>query len=76
MEDITKNVRYFLSVVKKATGNERDLEAEAKGSVKPSKKPFIHVAFTPFDAFYSLANALTRVILSSRQGPGIQILDA
>jgi len=57
IEDITKNVRYFLSVVKKATGNERDLEAEAKGSVKPT-------------------NALTRVILSSRQGPGIQILDA
>jgi len=56
IEDVTKNVRYFLSMVKKATGNERDLEAEAKGKVKPT-------------------NALTRVILSSRQGPGIQIAD-
>jgi len=56
IEDITENIRYFLGVVKKATGNQRDLEAEAMGKVKPT-------------------NALTRVILSSRQGPGIQIAD-
>jgi len=56
LEDITKNVRYFLGAVRKATGNTRDLEAEAKGKVKK-------------------ANSLTRVILSSNQGPGIQIAD-
>ncbi|KAF9654156.1 ribosomal protein L1 [Thelephora ganbajun] len=56
LEDITKNFRYFLSVVKKATGNTRDLEAEAKGKGRQ-------------------ANPLTRVVLSSNQGPGIQIAD-
>lgn len=56
LEDITKNFRYFLSVVKKATGNSRDPEAEAKGKGRQ-------------------VNPLTRVVLSSSQGPGIQIAD-
>jgi len=56
LEDITKNFRYFLSVVKKATGNTRNPEAEVKGQFRQ-------------------VNPLTRVILSSNQGPGIQIVD-
>ncbi|KAI0323080.1 ribosomal protein L1-like protein [Amylostereum chailletii] len=59
IEDVVKNVRHFLSVVKRATGNARDpiAERKRKGSPKP-------------------VNAITRVILSSRQGPGIQVSDA
>ncbi|KAI0931450.1 hypothetical protein AcW1_001151 [Taiwanofungus camphoratus] len=59
LEDVIKNVRYFLSVVKRATGNQRDPAAE-KDKKDTSKKP---------------PTAITRVILSSRQGPGIQISD-
>jgi len=59
VEDVVKNVRYFLGVVKRATGNQRDPEAEADKK-STSKKP---------------PTAITRVVLSSRQGPGIQISD-
>ncbi|KAI0043536.1 ribosomal protein L1 [Auriscalpium vulgare] len=59
VEDVVKNVRHFLGVVKRATGNQRDFAAEKmqkKGAAKP-------------------VNAITRVVLSSRQGPGIQVSD-
>ncbi|KAF9786756.1 ribosomal protein L1 [Thelephora terrestris] len=56
LEDITKNFRYFSGVVKKATGNARDPEAEAKGQGRQ-------------------VNPLTRIVLSSSQGPAIQIAD-
>lgn len=36
VEDVIKNVRYFLSVVKRATGNQRDPDADPKES---SKRP-------------------------------------
>jgi len=58
VEDVVKNVRYFVGSVKKATGNQVDKDASSKGK---GSKP---------------ANAITRVILSSTQGPGIQISDA
>jgi len=57
--DVVKNVRYFLGVVKEATGNLVDPEASSKKDA--NKKP---------------ATAITRVVLSSRQGPGIEISDA
>ncbi|CDO73158.1 hypothetical protein BN946_scf185007.g213 [Trametes cinnabarina] len=57
--DVVRNVRYFLNVVKRATGNIRDPKAE--NSKETSQKP---------------AQAITRVLLSSRQGPSIQIADA
>jgi len=60
IEDVVRNVRHFLSVVKRATGNQRDPAAE-KNQKKGNAKP---------------VNAITRVILSSRQGPGIQVSDA
>ncbi|KAA1471385.1 ribosomal protein L1 [Dentipellis sp. KUC8613] len=58
IEDIVKNVRHFLSVVKRATGNQRDPAADKqnKGVAKP-------------------VNAITRVVLSSTKGPGIQVSD-
>ncbi|KAI0081132.1 ribosomal protein L1 [Panus rudis PR-1116 ss-1] len=59
IEDVVKNVRYFLNVVKRATGVEKD----------PKEK-------TKKDAGSKPVNAITKVILSSRQGPGIQISDA
>ncbi|THH19691.1 hypothetical protein EW146_g1525 [Bondarzewia mesenterica] len=58
-DDVVRNVRYFLNVVKRATGNQRDPAGERnqkKGNTKP-------------------VNAIKRVILSSRQGPGIQVSD-
>jgi len=53
VEDVVKNVRHFVTVVKRATGNQKD---PADKSTKP-------------------VTAITKVILSSRQGPGIQISD-
>ncbi|KAI5124138.1 hypothetical protein M0805_000949 [Coniferiporia weirii] len=56
-EDVIRNARHFLSVVKAATGNSADRNVrQSKGGPKP-------------------VNAITRVILSSTQGPGIQISD-
>ncbi|CCM03774.1 uncharacterized protein FIBRA_05921 [Fibroporia radiculosa] len=59
VEDVIRNVRYFLGVVKRATGNLRDPNAE-QDKKDTNKKP---------------PTAITRVVLSSRQGPGIQISD-
>ncbi|KAI0778647.1 ribosomal protein L1 [Trametes elegans] len=56
--DVVKNVRYFLNVVKHATGNVRGPQADAGKDI--SQKP---------------AQAITRVLLSSQQGPSIQIAD-
>ncbi|KAH9858263.1 ribosomal protein L1 [Lenzites betulinus] len=58
--DVVKNVRYFLNVVKRATGNIRDPKADTNKK-ETSQKP---------------TQAITRVLLSSRQGPSIQIADA
>jgi len=60
INDVVKNVRYFLDIVKRATGNQEDTDSEP-GKKGGNKKP---------------STAITRVILSSRQGPGIEISDA
>jgi large subunit ribosomal protein L1 len=57
VEDVVKNVRHFVTVVKRATGNQKDPEEQKAGK---ATKP---------------VTAITKVILSSRQGPGIQISD-
>ncbi|KAH9004166.1 ribosomal protein L1-like protein [Lactarius hatsudake] len=55
VEDVVKNVRHFISVVKRATGNQPQ-SADKDQSSKP-------------------VNAIHKVIISSRQGPGILIAD-
>ena len=77
VSDVVKNVRYFLTVVKRATGNIRDPQAEANKkdtSQKPGKSMscMYWISFT--DTF--VVQAITRVLLSSQQGPSIQIADA
>ncbi|EJD03727.1 ribosomal protein L1 [Fomitiporia mediterranea MF3/22] len=58
IEDVVRNARHFLSVVKASTGNTVDAATrQSKAGPKP-------------------VNAITRVVLSSTQGPGIQISDA
>ncbi|KAI0692973.1 ribosomal protein L1-like protein [Cytidiella melzeri] len=57
VEDVEKNFRYFLGLVKRATGNVRDTTPQ-QGKAGP--KP---------------VNAITKVVLSTRQGPGIRISD-
>lgn len=57
VEDVVKNVRHFLSSVKRATGNQRDSTSEK------SQKGGMPV------------NAIKKIVLSSRQGPGIQVSD-
>ncbi|KAI0673594.1 ribosomal protein L1 [Trametes maxima] len=59
VSDVVKNVRYFMNVVKRATGNIRDPQAD-NNKKETSQKP---------------TQAITRVLLSSRQGPSIQIVD-
>ncbi|KAI0094501.1 ribosomal protein L1-like protein [Irpex rosettiformis] len=57
VEDVENNFRYFLGLVKRATGNVRDTNSQpGKGGPKP-------------------VNAITKVVLSTRQGPGIRISD-
>ncbi|EJF67106.1 ribosomal protein L1 [Dichomitus squalens] len=58
--DVVKNIRYFLGVVKRATGNVRDPQVDSNKK-ETSQKP---------------VNAITRVLLSTQQGPSIQIADA
>ncbi|TCD70125.1 mitochondrial 54S ribosomal protein mrpl1 [Steccherinum ochraceum] len=60
VEDVVKNIRYFLNMVKKATGNIRDPQAEKDSKNSSNPKP---------------VNAITKVILSSPRGPGIQLSD-
>ena len=48
LEDTTKNVCYFLSVVKKATGNTCDLEVEAQGKVILSSNQGPGICITDF----------------------------
>jgi len=57
VEDVVKNVRHFVTAVKRATGNQKDPGEQKTGK---STKP---------------VTAITKVVLSSRQGPGIQISD-
>lgn len=59
IEDVVKNVRHFLVSVKKATGNMKD-DSDRSRPKTTGPKPV-----TP----------IKRVILSSRQGPGIRIAD-
>ncbi|KAI0785296.1 ribosomal protein L1-like protein [Irpex lacteus] len=57
VEDVEKNFRYFLGLVKRATGNVRDTNPPpGKAGPKP-------------------VNAITKVMLSTRHGPGIRITD-
>ncbi|KAI0274927.1 ribosomal protein L1-like protein [Gloeopeniophorella convolvens] len=55
VEDVVKNIRHFVSIVKRATGNQPQ-STDKDQNTKP-------------------VNAITKVVLSSRQGPGIQISD-
>ncbi|KAF8899157.1 50S ribosomal protein L1 [Infundibulicybe gibba] len=59
VEDVIKNIRHFMTSVKKVTGNSKDMDDNRK-SKSPGAKPV-----TP----------ITKVMLSSRQGPGIHISD-
>lgn len=82
MDDVTKNVRHFLKVVKQATGNERNIEAEkANPKSGPNTAPG-DLNSGSFDGGSSIltyfvlpVNPITKVILSSRQGPGISLND-
>lgn len=58
VEDVVRNIRYFLSSVKKVTGNSKDDDRKSKtqGGAKP-------------------VATISRVMLSSRQGPGIRLSD-
>ncbi|KAG5718700.1 50S ribosomal protein L1 [Termitomyces sp. T112] len=59
IEDTMKNIRHFMASVKRVTGNTK--EAEDSRKLKNSgAKPVTNIS---------------KVMLSSRQGPGIQILD-
>lgn len=76
VSDVVKNFRYFLNVVKEATGN---LAIEEDRSSKgANKKPRAYITLLSSYARLTIhtATAITRVILSSRQGPGIEIKDA
>ncbi|KAF8640644.1 hypothetical protein AX17_000301 [Amanita inopinata Kibby_2008] len=59
VEDVVKNIRYFLTSVKRATGNARDGE-DGRRAKSASAKP---------------VTTINKVMLSSCQGPGIRISD-
>ncbi|TFK77520.1 ribosomal protein L1 [Pluteus cervinus] len=57
VEDVVKNIRFFLASVKRATGNSKEDERKTKGQ---GAKP---------------VTMINKVMLSSRQGPGIRLSD-
>ena len=71
IEDVVTNVRHILTLVKRATGNIED--------PKEKDKDIAGTSLSPRRQFQSLifveVNPITRVVLASRQGPGITIAD-
>lgn len=64
-----------MTAVKRATGNARDSEAEAKGKGRQGQLDSAAVSYQ-LDLIGSIpVNPFTRVVLSSSQGPAIQIAD-
>jgi len=59
VEDVVKNIRHFLSSVKRVTGNTKDGQ-DSRGLKNSGAKP---------------VTVISKVMLSSRQGPGIRISD-
>lgn len=45
IEDVLKNIKYFLSVVKRATGNLRDPTAQVKGGKSTKPGMFTHSTY-------------------------------
>lgn len=66
VEDVVKNVKLFVANVKRATGNLKDGEGEADAKVEKGKSKSKSI---------KPVNAITRILLSSTQGPGILIRD-
>lgn len=75
IEDVIRNARHFLTTVKKATGNLADKDVrQSKGGPKPGLYTYTESDIVSFTLVFSV-NSITRVVLSSTQGPGIQISD-
>ncbi len=73
VDDVVKNVRHFMTSVKRVTGNQRD--KEDKKTAKPGKY-FTHPTLQIYLSLLSLlVTSISKVMLSSGQGPGIQISD-
>ena len=71
VEDVLKNIRYFMGVVKRATNNIKT----GKDSDKPGQSS-IQLPPRVWALTMLTVNQITKVVLSSRQGPGIQVYDA
>lgn len=78
VEDVVRNIRYFLSSVKKVTGNSKDDDRKSKtqGGAKPGMSLCLSVqtVLKFISPTFSVAT-ISRVMLSSRQGPGIRLSD-
>lgn len=75
VEDVEKNFRYFLGLVKRATGNVRDTNPPpGKAGPKPGMSA-VCCTGNQFLILARLVNAITKVMLSTRHGPGIRITD-
>ena len=72
IEDIVKNVRQFVTSVKRATGNQKDPESDNKSS-KPGALN-CRIALNQWQTV-GIVNAITRIVMSSTQAPSIQISD-
>jgi len=59
VDDVVKNVRHFMSSVKRVTGNTKEAE-DSRRSKNSGAKP---------------VTVINKVMLSSTQGPGIRISD-
>ena len=76
VDDVVRNVRYFLDIVKKATGNEKS--AFSQKEANKSNKPRTCAFSTCFESKLLNWNSeypIVRVLLSSQQGPSIRIAD-
>jgi large subunit ribosomal protein L1 len=77
VEDVVKNVRYFMSSVKRVTGNSKEAE-EGRKSKNSGAKPgesTLHSKGGLLHANNCAVTVISKVMLSSRQGPGVRISD-
>jgi large subunit ribosomal protein L1 len=73
IEDVIRNIRAFVTSVKRATGNLDEDESRKKDNTKPGTSVY-NTKICPYVNRTAVVT-ISRIILSSVQGPGIELRD-
>lgn len=76
VDDVMKNIRHFMSSVKRVTGNTKEAEDSRRSKnsgAKPGKSTSKFVTLLYVNHYP--VTVINKVMLSSTQGPGIRISD-